>query len=93
MSSHDMEISLDPGFPTEFAHRMSATLPEGSELLDANTWKKVKLPITMHCDVTARATGYLKGQTFRGHFTSEMRIVNIAFPPVVLEGEFYVRLA
>ena len=60
MSSRDTEISLDPSRPTEFAYRASVTLPEGSESLDTNTWKKVKLPITMHCDVTARQPATLR---------------------------------
>ena len=93
MSSNDTKISLDHGRPTEFVYRASVTLPEGSETLDTNTWMKVKLPITMHFNVTALATGFLKDQTFSGRFVSETRSVNIDFPPVVLEGEFYVRLA
>lgn len=93
MSSNDAEISLDPSHPTEFVYRASVTLPEGSETLDTNTWKKIRLPITMHCEVIARANGYLKDQTFHGRFISEMHVANIKIPPIVLEGEFYVRLA
>lgn len=93
MHSNDTEVSLDPHHPTEFVYRRAVTLPEGSESLDTTTWQKVKLPMTMHCEVIARATGYLRDQTFAGRFVSEIRIVNILFPPVVLEGEFNVRLA
>lgn len=93
MTSTDAEVSLDPNRPTEFEYRHTVILPEGSESLDMITWQKVKLPVTMHCEVATRAVGYLRDQTFFGRFFSEMRIINIAFPTALLEGEFYVRLA
>lgn len=93
MCSNDSEISLDPSRPTEFVYQASVSLPEGTETLDINSWKSIKLPITMHYAVTARANGYLKDRTFHGRFISEMRLVNMAIPPILLEGEFNVRLA
>jgi len=93
MRSNDKEVSMDADHPTEFAYRASVSLPEGSESLDATTWKKVRLPYTVHCEVVSHASGHLIDQTFRGRFVSEMRMVNIPALPVVLEGKFYVRLA
>ncbi|MBI5790582.1 MAG: type I restriction enzyme HsdR N-terminal domain-containing protein [Rhodocyclales bacterium] len=93
MTSTQTEISLDPANPTEFLYQAVVTLPEGCESLDTATWKKVKLPYTMQFEVISRAIGSLTDQTFRGRFISEMRILNNALPPVVTEGEFFVRLA
>ena len=93
MKSTDTDVSIDPDRPTEFVYGRIMTFPEGVEILDITTWQVVKMPMTMHCAVTATATGYLKDQTFHGRFMSELRITNIEFPTVVLEGEFHVRLA
>lgn len=93
MKSTDTEVSIDPDHPTEFVYGRTVTFPEGVETLDTTTWQVIKMPMTMHCAVTASATGYLKDQTFHGRFMSKLRITNIEFPTVVLEGEFHVRLA
>jgi hypothetical protein len=86
MLSIDGSISTDTKKPTKFTYTKSVTFPAGEELLDVNTWKMVVLPIDMHVNVTATASGIIEANKFYGSFINDM-IINETIP-INLEGQF-----
>ncbi len=92
MVSQASELSIDPARPTEFVYSNTLVLPEGEELLDMTTWNRVRLSVTVRCDVSATALGVLDHNVFAGRFTSLLQMRALVPTPVKLEGEFFVRV-
>lgn len=93
MVSDSTQLSIDVTRPTIFANSNTIVLPEGTELLDMGTWKQVRLPVSLRCDVVTTASGILHENTFGGQFASAMHMRGPAPMSLKLEGDFFIRLA
>jgi hypothetical protein len=92
MISTDTELSANPEMPTVFNYRNTIIFPAGEEVFDLNTWNRVKIPVNVTADVSAKAKGAYSGRRFSGAFESLIRYhefgVNVA-----MSGTFEISLA
>jgi hypothetical protein len=91
MLSNDFSFSSSPERPTTFTYAHSVIFPEGEELIDINTWKKVKLPFNLPVSVNATATGVLESNQFKGKFVNHSLINGTL--PMIFEGHFCLYVA
>lgn len=92
LTSTDSILSVDPQRPTVFKYEASLTIPQGAELLDINTWKRLRVPITLNCHTSATATGILTGNTFAGTFAAQFTFGPAVPTPFSLNGDFSLRV-
>ncbi len=92
MVSDDPQLSEDPDRPTVMRYENTIILPQGEEVLDISTWRKLRLLKNITCDVTAAAEGCYKRGTFFGQFVSHLRYREFG-QSISLEGSFEVHLA
>ena len=64
----DSTFSSKKEVPTQLVGRHTILFPQGEELLNLETWNKMRLPITLTCSITTTANGYLEDSTFKGTF-------------------------
>lgn len=93
MVSPDRQLSIDATKPTTFRYSGQLIFPEGTQLLDVQSWQMVELPIAITVETTAVASGALVGNTFTGRFVSMMQVRGGRDIKAELGGDFYVRLA
>ena len=92
MISEDTELSTDFHDPTVFCYRNTIILPVGEEILDLTTWRRIKVPMNITCDVTAKAQGVYRERLFSGAFESFTRYHQFDLD-LTLSGSFEVHLA
>jgi hypothetical protein len=92
MVTADTELSGDPEMPTVFNYRNTILIPAGEEVLDFNTWNRVKIPMNITADVSVIARGVYFVRRFSGTFESLIRYPEFAMN-LALSGAFEIRLA
>ncbi len=92
MISRDKQLSTDNASPTIFIYGNTIIFPAGEELLDLNTWSKIKLPRNISCHVVAEVKGILEGRKFHGSLISTMNFLE-ADMIVKIQGSFEIYLA
>jgi hypothetical protein len=92
MVSVDAALSIDQRAPTVFDYQNTIILPAGEEVFDLMTWRPVKIPMNITCDVSARATGACADRRFSGKFESFMRYREVSID-LALAGTIEVHLA
>lgn len=92
MFCSDEYISQNKDFPSQFYGQHSLILPAGEEILDLNTWNKIKMPINISCVTTTIAIGHLEKECFSGVFKAILDFKEMSMK-VNLTGTFSVTLA
>lgn len=92
MVSDDTQLSEDCDRPTVLRYENTIVLPEGEEVLDISTWRKLRLLKNITCDVSATAKGCCRAGAFAGQFVSLLWYREFGLN-VSLEGSFEVHLA
>lgn len=93
LKSADTVLSVDPLRPTVFTYQASLTFPQGTPLLDITSWKRVVLPIALHCHIEATASGALIGTEFSGIFSSVLSYESVLTERILLDGDFKLRVS
>lgn len=62
------------------------------EILNINTWPKIRLPRNISCHVIATAQGILNNKVFSGKFTARMNFLNSPIE-INMTGTFEIYLA
>ena len=92
LSSPDEYISRDKEVPTQFVGQYTLRIPAGENILDLQTWQKIKMPINTTCVTTTTAVGYLENNVFSGTFNANFDYKEINLT-VRLSGKFSVTLS
>lgn len=89
LRSKDSALSMDAQMPTQFESMQNIILPRGLSILDITSWKKITLPINIHCETKTIAKGHLKGNIFSGEFQAEL-FYKDTNQRINLKGEFEI---
>lgn len=92
LASDDSSLSIDENTPTVFRYEAVLDLPKDSELLDINTWKKVRLPVALRCHSVAIASGTLRQSVFSGSFATSFDFGAMVPMRFKLNGDFTIRV-
>jgi hypothetical protein len=87
--SDSNKLSSDLAEPTMFSAQISATFPEGQEMLDLMTHTSGHLPLTLIAEVEFQAVGKLDGWVFAGQFHQKCvyKDGSLSEPPVLFRME------